>query len=34
VLVDDRGIVRGVNLRGDELEKAVAQAVDATKPPR
>jgi hypothetical protein len=34
VLVDARGIVRGVNLRGDDLEKAVAQAVDATKPPR
>jgi hypothetical protein len=34
VLVDARGIVRGVNLRGDDLEKAVAQALDATKPPR
>ena len=34
VLVDAGGIVRGVNLRGDDLEKAVAQAADATKPPR
>ena len=32
VLVDAQGIVRGVNLRGDDLEKAVAQAVDAGKP--
>ena len=34
VLVDAQGIVRGINLRGDDLEKAVAQAVDATKSPR
>jgi hypothetical protein len=34
VLVDARGIVRGVNLRGDDLEKAVAQAVDAGRAPR
>jgi hypothetical protein len=34
VLVDARGTVRGVNLRGDDLEKAVAQAVDVGKPPR
>jgi hypothetical protein len=34
VLVDAQGIVRGVNLRGDDLEKAVAQALDASKPPR
>jgi hypothetical protein len=34
VLVDARGIVRGVDLRGDDLEKVVAQTVDATKPPK
>ena len=34
VLVDAQGIVRGVNLRGDDLEKAVARALDATKPSR
>jgi hypothetical protein len=34
VLVDARGTVSGVNLRGDDLEKAVAQAVGEGKSPR
>jgi hypothetical protein len=32
VLVDAQGIVRGVNLRGDDLEKAVAQALGTGEP--